>query len=173
MSSDQARNTENLIAYLDGELNDASAAEVEQQLAGDPALRREIEQLTRTWELLDVLPSSRASSEFTSKTMTAIRTTQAPLVTGTEGESTEVVPARPTARILRQWLLRLAGLAGLMFVAFLAFQGAARRERDPVDELLTELPVIERLDQYREVESVDFLKQLQTSGLFNGQSRRE
>ena len=69
-----SRQQENLIAYLDGELTDEAAASVEKTLAEQVAARQEVEKLTRTWELLDLLPEGRASHGFTEKTLTAVRT---------------------------------------------------------------------------------------------------
>lgn len=173
MTSEQPRQNEQLVAYLDGELNDAAAAEVEVHLAGDVELRREVERLSRTWELLDMLPSVRASSEFSSKTLTAIRSIPLPRPDEAEGISADVVAPRLWWGRLKHWSVRMAALSVLLVLAALAFKASARKGTEAVDELLTELPLIERLEQYREVDSVEFLKQLQESELFDGQPRRD
>lgn len=45
---------EDLVAYLDGELSEARAAEVHAALASDSSLAEEASLLRRTWDLLDV-----------------------------------------------------------------------------------------------------------------------
>jgi anti-sigma factor RsiW len=63
----------NLVAYLDGELADEEAQEIERILAGSPVARNEVEMLQRTWDLLDGLPRVHVSEEFTRKTLTSLK----------------------------------------------------------------------------------------------------
>jgi negative regulator of sigma E activity len=56
-----------LSAYLDGELDARDAADVEQALAGDAELTRELEQLRATRELLRRMPIEHAPEDFTSR----------------------------------------------------------------------------------------------------------
>ena len=65
--------TEKLVAYLDGELPEGDARDVESSLASDPAMRAEVEKLNRAWELLDLLPRPHASSDFSSRTLTTLK----------------------------------------------------------------------------------------------------
>ncbi len=58
-----------LVAYLDGELDETTAAALEAKLHLNPKARAEAEQLRRTWELLDFLPKSQPSVDFTHRTM--------------------------------------------------------------------------------------------------------
>ncbi len=60
---------EELIAFLDGELDESATQQMEERLAADPRLRREVEQMKRTWELLDFLPQPEPSPGFASKTL--------------------------------------------------------------------------------------------------------
>ena len=59
----------NLVAYLDGELDEHAARDLEARLANDPRARAEAETLRRTWELLDYLPRAEASGSFTHRTL--------------------------------------------------------------------------------------------------------
>src|SRR5260370_281071 len=68
-----AEQRENLTAYLDGELDDAQTQEIEQVLAASEVARHEIDMLSRTCDALSVLPTHKASGEFTRKTMTNLR----------------------------------------------------------------------------------------------------
>jgi hypothetical protein len=68
---------EQLIAYLDGELNDDEAAEVLAEINRNPELRREAEALKKTWDLLDYLPRPPAPVAFTERTLTKLETAKA------------------------------------------------------------------------------------------------
>lgn len=54
-----------LSAYLDGELNPEERASLETRLADDPTLRRELNTLRATVELIGTLPTLRAPRNFT------------------------------------------------------------------------------------------------------------
>ena len=58
-----------LSAYLDGELDAADASAVEQALAGEPELARELDQLKATRELLRRLPIEHAPEDFASRVL--------------------------------------------------------------------------------------------------------
>src|SRR5437868_14946863 len=58
-----------LVAYLDGELDADASQALETRLARDPVARAELEQLRRTWELLDYLPQPEPSAAFTHRTL--------------------------------------------------------------------------------------------------------
>ena len=61
-----------LVAYLDGELNEEASNRLERQLAENPPLRGYAETLDRTWQLLDTLGEATASGEFTQKTLASL-----------------------------------------------------------------------------------------------------
>ena len=50
-----------LIAYLDGELDDSSVEAIEQRLVMDGPLRKKAESLDKTWQLLETLEEAEAS----------------------------------------------------------------------------------------------------------------
>ncbi len=67
---------ENLVAYLDHELEDAQARAVEAKIQLNPAVRAEADQMKRAWDLLDYLPRAEPKADFTCRTMdrlTALR----------------------------------------------------------------------------------------------------
>src|SRR5579862_6854759 len=80
-----------LVAYLDGELDAETSHALEAKLARDPAARTEVEQLRRTWELLDFLPKPEPSPNFTHRTMERI----GPVVTKSQ--------KKPDLRKLPRW----------------------------------------------------------------------
>ncbi len=162
-----SKQQENLIAYLDGELTDEAAASVEKTLAKEIGARQEVERLTRTWELLDLLPDGRASDGFTEKTLTAVRTKLAtPTQSQVEDEQDDVIPGAGRERVIRLGRRTVAFLV-LLFVAAVGFNSTFQKGAEPIDELLIELPVVERLDEYREAGDVEFLQTLEKSGLFD------
>jgi anti-sigma factor RsiW len=58
-----------LVAYLDGEMDEESAQAFEARLSREPALRSEADALKKTWELLDYLPRPEPSGGFTHRTL--------------------------------------------------------------------------------------------------------
>ena len=56
-----AEERDNLVAYLDGELDEAAVRSLEARLARDPQARQELEALKRSWEMLDYLPRPEPS----------------------------------------------------------------------------------------------------------------
>src|SRR5437588_6202339 len=68
--SDEER--DQLVAYLDGEADEATQRELEARLSRDPQARAEAEALRRTWALLDFLPKPEPSTDFTARTMSRV-----------------------------------------------------------------------------------------------------
>src|ERR1022692_558483 len=58
-----------LVAYLDGELDEASTQAVEAKIAADADARAELDALKQTWGMLDYLPKASPSPNFTNRTM--------------------------------------------------------------------------------------------------------
>ncbi len=56
--------TELLTAYLDNELDAAERAALERRLITDEALRLELRELRRAWDLLDAWPEITVSRDF-------------------------------------------------------------------------------------------------------------
>src|SRR6266545_3727421 len=71
-----------LVAYLDGELDEQAAQALEARLGNDPRARAEAETPRRTWELLDYLPRTEASTSFTHRTLErlAVQTSSQPVM---------------------------------------------------------------------------------------------
>src|SRR3954451_21136816 len=63
----------NLAAYIDGELTENEARVIATKLSFSPTARREVESLTKTWELLEYLPRPKASDDFPDRTLTSLR----------------------------------------------------------------------------------------------------
>ena len=148
---------DNLVAYLDGELDEPSTRRIERALAGSEVARHEVEMLTRTWELLDLLPTVVAPADFTQRTVTAAR----------ELETTVPLARRPWYRAARCGLT-VAGwacaLAGAAVVGFLAAHRWVPGAHDPV---VRDLDLLQNLGDLREAGSVEFLRELEASGLLD------
>ena len=116
-----------------------------------------MEALARTWELLDVLPPSKASDDFLTKTMANLKVLETPF------------------RLTDQWwfvpVRRVFAIAGwitaLFLCGWLGFQITRHWIADPHAILLNDLPVIENLDHLQEVRELEFLNELKRANLFD------
>jgi anti-sigma factor RsiW len=149
--SDEDR--ENLVAYLDGELDDESARTLEAKLNLDPNARAETEAMQQAWGLLDYLPRAEPSASFTHRTLERLA-----LQTG---------PAHAPQR----WLGGLAWAAAVLIAAAAGFMGArwiphAREASDLDEQIVRHLRVIEKVQLYDQVEDIDFLRALDQPDLF-------
>ena len=146
-----------LVAYLDGELDEAATLEVERALAESPVIRRKIEALTRTFEMLEELPRERVSEEFTERTLATIQV---------ENDTSERPPEPwfkrlPRGLIIAGWVATMA--AGVVLGVVLS----DRAGDDEADRLVEELPLVKNLGVYTDLESIDYLRELHNSGLFD------
>jgi len=146
---------ETLVAYLDGELNADEQVRVERRLADDPAFRARLAQLQRAWDLLDALDRAEADEDFARSTVEMVAVKAAD----------DVQSARKKSHFRQAWLYALGGSA--VTVSLVAGYLLVSRWADrPNRELVRDLPVIERVDEYRNAESVEFLRELHQEGLF-------
>jgi anti-sigma factor RsiW len=145
----------NLVAFIDRELPPEEAGVIEAVLKRSPTVQYDVEMLSRTWDLLDELPRVNLTQEFTVRTLAAIKADEAPRRLLPENWS-----SRLPWRALRRGAVVLAWAGGLALSAVAGFAIANRVGPDTSQELLENLPVIEKLDLYSNVESIEFLRQL-------------
>ncbi|MCI0358047.1 MAG: hypothetical protein L0211_06170 [Planctomycetaceae bacterium] len=146
---------EEIVSYLDGELDREAAIAIERRLAEDPAYRARLAHLQQAWDLLDNLGRTEADENFTHSTVA--------MVTVKAGEDSAI--GQTAAQRRRQ--LAYAGLGGLALAAgAIAYVVVDRSLNSENRALVRDLPVIKRIDEYSNIEGVDFLKQLQKEGLF-------
>lgn len=160
MGPDQQRLTSaeraNLVAYLDGELNEAESRAIATKLTKSATARREIESLEKTWELLDHLPRPKAPDDFTARTLTEVERLS------TEGDRFESAVRRTTQRAVR-----VAVWVGISFLTVGAGYGLTQWVwPSPTARLARDLPIAEHLDEYREVGDFEFLDHLAHSAEF-------
>ncbi len=141
---------ERLAAYLDGQLSAEEQTAIETRLAADPQVRRELQLLERAWDALDELPEVPHSTDFTRSTIEMVA-----LAATSERRATSAG---------RRWL---AG--GLLLAALGIGFATALWWPSPTDALVRDLPLLEHLDAYRQVDSLEFLRALEKAGLFADQ----
>jgi anti-sigma factor RsiW len=140
---------EQLVAYLDGELDDASSRRIEELLASDPNVRDTLEKLEGTWDLLDNLQRAHVDEVFTQSTLEMVAVAAA--------DDVQKEQAEAPRRRRRRWLIAGAGMLGAGAAGFLA---VFLFWPNPNRQLVEDLPVLERLDQYRQIDDVKFLELL-------------
>ncbi len=153
--------TAKLVAYLDGELPEATARDVEQSLASDPEVRAEVEKLNRAWELLDLLPRPSASGEFSSRTLAMLMTAEIPTDFANVEEPAPTVLVNTQTRERSASKRLIVWIASMLLVALLSFFGGRFLQRTSPDPLLDDLPLLENLELYREIGDAEFLRDFQ------------
>ncbi len=146
---------EQLVAYLDGELEPQAARDIENLLAGDEYARRRLNQLASSWDLLDQLPRATVDDLFT-------RTTVEMVALAAEDEVVQAQAKNPDRR-RRRWLE--GGIATLA-AAILGFVIVVLAIPNPNDVLLRDLAVVKNLELYRDAGNLELLKQFQAANLF-------
>jgi anti-sigma factor RsiW len=153
----------NLVAYLDGELDEAQARVLEARLSNDPRARAEAESLRRTWDLLDYLPRTEASTSFTHRTLEKLA-----VQTG----------VRPIARRRRWpwWLRAAAWAAAVLLAAGVGFgvanllwprqQASVQAPAEVEARMARDLRVIRHKRLYEHVDDLQFLRELDDPDLF-------
>ena len=146
---------EEIVAYLDGELDTEAEAHIVRQLGEDAAYRARLAQLQQAWDLLDNLRGSEADDEFVQSTVAMV-----------------AVQADVEAKTLRQRVVRQRSLAGLAAVGVtlaslaIGYTLFHYKLTEPDRKLVKDLPVIERMDELRYIDNIEFLKQLERENLF-------
>jgi anti-sigma factor RsiW len=150
-----------LVAFLDGELNEEESQTLETRLSQEPAVRAEADALKQAWDLLDYLPRPEPSPNFTNRTMERlqpIKSLSAPVPAG------------------RRWKVRLfaVGWAAALVLSFLGgafgYQFYASRLPPGDRELVRELRLIENKRLYEIGDNIDFLEKLNQPDLFGDES---
>ncbi len=146
---------EQLVAYLDGELDAEAARRIEERLAAEPELREALNRLEQTWEMLDELGSTPVGESFT-------RTTLEMVTVAAEEDVQHALAEAPLRRRRHLWMA-CAGVLAATAAGFLAAHLALPNSNR---QLLHDLPVLENLDEYRQVDDIDFLRLLKEQNLF-------
>lgn len=160
--ADDAPSGEDLMAYLDGEMDAESRRRLEDRLSYDADLRLRLKEYQQTWDLLDEIPRATVDDSFTRTTveMVAIRAEAA-------------VAGHTRQGIWRRNILLAGGLAGIALSAGFGYWLTHRQLSGPNRQLLEILPVIENLDAYQNTSSLEFLRELDRQQLFREDDANE
>jgi len=148
--------SQQLVAYLDGELEATASQEIERRLADDPEYRLRLQQLQQAWDLLDELPRVNSDESFTQSTVEFVALTAQQDLEETQqwfrfGDSKTI------------WGRALITILAVVVGVFAGDWYFGQEHR----QLLKDLEVISEFDQYRLTEDLQFLKDLEKSGVFN------
>ncbi len=154
-ANDESQLREELVAYLDGELDAEQSRRIEQRAAVEPDARRMLEELDRTWHMLDELDAPATREDFTGTTLEMVAVAAV--------DDAQKARAQRPRRRLQVALWAVAGLVGAAAAGFLIVTSLIP---DPNAQLLQDLPILENFDQYREVGNIEFLRALNEKNLF-------
>jgi anti-sigma factor RsiW len=147
----------NLVAYIDGELPDAISRVLSTKLTQSATARQEVEILKKTWELLGHLPMPQADPQLCERTLVEIQRL---------GVRNPALGS--SARLVSSWaalMLAYAALGGLGLG--LGYAATRWLWPDPAARLARDLSLAEHLEEYLEVGSFEFLKDLAEAPEFN------
>ena len=159
-----------LVAYLDGELDDDDTRSVEARLALDAATRARAEQYKKTFDLLDYLPKPEPSPNFASRTLTRLQ----PVLAGPSGPAPRLSASAPALPAPRRspWPEAVLWVLALVAVGAAGYFGHALvRPPNPPPEAekfdQADLPLIHDLPLYLGVDDLDFLRRLREGEVFD------
>ncbi|MEZ6139579.1 MAG: hypothetical protein R3B84_03315 [Zavarzinella sp.] len=161
--------TEQLIAFLDQELEDDEAEQIAAQLSIDPKLRAEAETHQRTWDILDFLPRAKPSESFTQNTVSMI----IPVGASSSATNQQTLPATgisPTRNggmlfpILCVLVCLIAGVGSYQLRNRLF--PTQNNQVDSNQMMVDHLSLLQNMRLYREVDSLEFIQELSKPELF-------
>ena len=151
----------NLVAYLDQELHQEENQELEQVLVCSQTACRDLELLTRTWEMLDLLPHPDLDTAFSTQILHQIQSETKP--SHTRGAKWFVFGKTMGFYVL--WMFSLT-------LAFMSSFGAVYYWPNPDRNRINDLPVYERLSVYQQIDNREVLEDLQRkTGLFRTEQK--
>ena len=159
--------TEELVAFLDGELDPKQAESVATRLSLDPKLRAEAESLQRAWEILDVLPRPQPSSAFASRTLSQAIPVPATATTqylGGSAATTAMLPARRSG--IAFWVVSALAVLAAGAGGYAGHLLLAPPKPTAADPALEDVPLMKNLRLYRNVDDMEYLKKLDSPEMF-------
>lgn len=155
------RDEEILVAYLDGELDAEERRQIEHRMATDSDFRNKMASLEQTWNMLDVLETVPVDK-------TLVRSTMEMLVLDVEKEIKENEIRRKKRTIPDLLFVILM----LFLIGLIGFQLASLVGIRIFTVFMRDIPVIEKLDQLQQIDSIEFLEKLNDEGVFDENSER-
>ena len=141
-----------LVAYLDGELDDAATQAVEAKVATNPDARAELDALKQAWGMLDYLPKASPSPNFTNRTMERLSL-----------EKVNAVKTQPMPRGRSPWLI-----GGYLTTTHYWPAPPAPEPSLPDADLpiVQHLRLLEKWRQYENADDIKFVEKLTDPDLF-------
>ena len=144
-----APDTEELVAYLDGELTADECRRVERRLAGDADYRRRLTELEQAWSALEALPPTVVDDDFARTTIEMVA------VAAERDVQAQSATQAASGRRRTVWMA-----AGGLAIAIAAFAAARAFAPSPNHRLIADLPVSAQLDVLTEVGDIEYLRGL-------------
>lgn len=146
---------EELVAYLDGELSRENVSRVEDALSENAEYRLRLKQLQQAWDMMDDLPQSAMDESFTKSTVELV-------VVSAESEVMATVKRWKTWRF-GVWAVSLAAVCVMVWGGSALVNRLGGRDNQ---QLLNDLPLVQEIDVYDPIDNMDFLEELDASGVF-------
>lgn len=151
--SSAANIDEQLVAYLDGELQPDERAQLEQRLVEESGLRQRLKELQSGWQLLDELPQATVDARFTQTTLELVA-------------ADVVAPAGRCGTGPRRWMRGLTIVLSTLVLAVLGALGVYASRQVALRRQLVDLPVIEHLDAYLVADDLAWLTEVSQNELW-------
>ena len=151
-----------LVAYLDGELDDAATQLVEAKIATNPDARAELDALKQTWGMLDYLPKASPSANFTNRTMERLTLEKV------SGSKSMAIAGRRLTWLTRiGWAASIVIAIGCGYLITTHYWPAAPEPIPDADRpLLQNLRIAEKWRYYENADDLEFVKKLKHPDLF-------
>jgi hypothetical protein len=147
-SQPQTIDDEMLVAFLDGELERDQSAQIAAAIANDDMLRKRLDQLRATWDLLSELPDIKPERDLTQTTIAMV------------AQMSEA-PNGGWWSLLRRNVMLLVVLATALSLAAGAGAGIMRSSMQQ-QQILDDLAMLDQYRQLTHIESADWLQKLAT-----------
>lgn len=166
---------EDLVAYLDGELDTEEASAVESRIARDAKARSKAEAFRKTYDLLDYLPKPEPSPTFATRTLTKLDTTAPRVDSNGSGRVSGLSPTLSTASSEPQsstgFLTFLLWAVAALFAGTVGYFGhlLARPHLETKNDppAMQQVRLLEYLPLFLGVDDLAYLKALDESELFS------
>jgi hypothetical protein len=145
-----------LVAYLDGELDAKSVRQVEDRLSVEPDLREKMTSLEQTWNMLSELETISADKELVRSTMEVVTLTIEKELREGKQHSGQ-----------RKWLDQLVLVTVLFMFGVIGFQLSALIGIQKKKQLVEDIPIIQNITMYKEIDSFEFLEALSKKRVFD------
>jgi len=158
-ADEDSQRLEQLVAWLDSELEEEQTQDVELQLRKDTDLRQEAEELERAWGMLDTLEPVSADHQFTVQTIQAVFSESSGLAVPRRTRFTTGGLSLAAAVRIGIWFL--IGFAGTLLGLQAAYLMTPASDATPDARIIQNLDLLSRYPEYSAMRNIGLLRQLQ------------